>query len=173
MRRLFLILALAACQMQEPTEAPLAPVPDVAGLQDEAIEVAPLTSAASDAVADQPAVLPDLPAPPSDMPRPLPRPASPAAANPAPAPAVEAPPAPLVSPQEAACTRSGGQWATVGESGRICLHQTRQGGKSCRKKSDCKGECLAQSGTCSPIAPLMGCNAVLDDQGREMTQCLQ
>lgn len=53
-----------------------------------------------------------------------------------------------------------------------CVRPTGEGLKACRRATDCRGECLARSGTCAPIAPLFGCNEVLDDMGRRMTQCI-
>jgi hypothetical protein len=54
----------------------------------------------------------------------------------------------------------------------LCQKKTRDGGKQCRAKGDCQGECLALSGTCAPVMPLLGCNDILDAQGRRMTLCL-
>ncbi len=189
MRRLLaLLLLLAACQMQGgKSDAP----PDVAGLSEETIAVTPLDAAPQ--AASTPAETKPEPAkvaqpvaepipepipvqtPDASTPRPKLRPAVPPAPTKPDAakPDAAQAPAALIPPEMVKCEKSGGQWATVGTSGRICVFQTRDAGKICRKKSDCKGECLAQSGTCSPITPLMGCNSVLDDQGRTMTQCLQ
>jgi hypothetical protein len=87
--------------------------------------------------------------------------------------ATEEPEAPK-SAEQTLCERSGGQWATVGESGaHSCIRPTRDGGESCTKQGDCQGMCLARSGTCAPFAPLFGCNDVLDKQGRRMTLCIE
>lgn len=184
MRRLALVLLLAACQMQAPG------APGVSGIADEVIEVTPLAVAGADsggALPTEGGALPTAPsnatpevAPPTERAA-LPTEASGAAPEVAPpleevsaeaSPVEEALPPPI-SPEQAKCERGGGAWAKVGTLGRICVKPTGQGGKSCRVKSDCKGECLAQSGTCAPIAPLMGCNEVMDNQGRRMTQCLE
>ena len=78
-----------------------------------------------------------------------------------------------VSPQQLACEKSGAQWATAGDSGaNLCVKRTPDGGKHCSKKSDCSGQCLARSETCSPIDPMIGCNDVLDSDGRLETLCL-
>lgn len=159
MRRLLLLMLLAGCQMA----APAGPV----GIVDEAIEV---TALPTEALGATPEVA--LPTAPAEA-----LPTEGAGADDAVAPPTEevAPEevVPVISAAQASCERGGGTWAKVGSLGRICVKQTGQGAKSCDRKSDCKGECLAQSGTCSPIAPLMGCNDVLDDAGRRMTQCLQ
>lgn len=77
------------------------------------------------------------------------------------------------SPQQLLCEKGGGIWTVAGETGAfLCVSPTRDGGKSCRKKTDCDGQCLARSGTCSPYDPLFGCNEVLDKDGRRMTLCL-
>ncbi|NBZ87681.1 hypothetical protein [Stagnihabitans tardus] len=189
MRRLALVLLLAACQMQAPGGGPAG----VSGIADEAIEVTTLEAALpTDAAVASPAVTPPTAgaAPPTEGAGVTPAVAPPTAGTalptdgtgvtPAVAPPTEeaAPPVeealpPPISPEQAKCERGGGTWAKVGALGRICVKPTGQGGKSCRVKSDCKGECLAQSGTCAPIAPLMGCNEVMDNQGRRMTQCLE
>ena len=54
-----------------------------------------------------------------------------------------------------------------------CIRTTRDAGKSCDSKTDCEGECLARSRTCSPIKPLFGCNPVLMDTGAEVTLCIE
>lgn len=163
MRRLLLVLLLAGCQMA----APAGPV----GIVDEAIEVTALPTetlgatpevalpTAATALPTEAAGADDAVAPPTE---------ELATEELAPEEVV-----PVISAAQASCERGGGTWAKVGSLGRICVKQTGQGAKSCDRKSDCKGECLAQSGTCSPIAPLMGCNDVLDGTGRRMTQCLQ
>jgi hypothetical protein len=45
-------------------------------------------------------------------------------------------------------------------------------GKACTRQSQCEGYCLARSGTCAPITPMFGCNDILQDDGREVTLCL-
>lgn len=156
MRRLLLLMLLAGCQMA----APAGPV----GIVDEAIEVTALPS--GEALPAATVALPTDAAPPApDVVLPTEEPDPPTER------AEEV--RPVISAEQATCQRGGGTWAKVGALGRICVKQTGQGAKSCDQKSDCKGECLAQSKTCAPIAPLMGCNEVLDGTGRRMTQCLQ
>lgn len=110
--------------------------------------------------------------------RPAAAPAKPAAepiATPTPAPA----PASIVpqaskSASQIACEEDGGNWARAGESvAMTCIRPTRDGGQRCDSKSDCDGECLARSRTCSPIKPLFGCNPVLMDTGAEVTLCIE
>lgn len=77
------------------------------------------------------------------------------------------------SPEEARCLKSGGSWATAGDSGaKACVRLTRDGGKSCTRQSQCEGFCLARSRTCAPITPMFGCTEILQDDGREVTLCL-
>lgn len=104
-------------------------------------------------------------------------PAATEAAPPEPAPPEPAPePVPAAtppSPEARACQRLGGVWIKAGGSGMMtCQRQTGEGMKSCRRAGDCAGDCLARSGTCSPVSPLFGCNEVLDDLGRRTTQCV-
>ncbi len=93
-------------------------------------------------------------------------------APPEPEPEPQAAPAPL-SPEARACQRQGGTWIRAGVAGLMtCQRQTGEGLKSCRRASDCAGECLARSGTCAPVTPLFGCNEVLDGLGRRVSQCV-
>lgn len=174
-RRLCAALALtllAACQMQAPGKA-VAPT-DVAPLNTDAIAVTPLETPAvtatpigPPAVATKPADAPP-PVQTADKTTPHPKP-RPSDASP---PAPEAPPP--ISPEQALCQKTGGDWSPMGQSsGHLCVHRTRDSGKACSRKSDCQGECLAQSGTCSPITPLVGCNDVLQANGSRVTLCLQ
>lgn len=71
------------------------------------------------------------------------------------------------------CEARGGVYANVsGEGARACVQPTRDGGKSCRRESDCEGQCLARSQSCSPIEPLLGCNDVLQQNGATVTLCV-
>lgn len=95
-------------------------------------------------------------------------------ADPAPTvPPVVEEPARVPGPEELACLKTGGQWAVAGKAGGMtCVRTLRDAGKSCRKKSDCEGDCLARSNTCSPISPLFGCNDILQDNGVMVTLCI-
>jgi len=85
----------------------------------------------------------------------------------------QAPPPPPQSPEEIACVAKGGSYASAGSSGgKACVKPTRDGGKRCRKESDCEGVCLARSNTCSPISPMFGCNDILQNDGRQVTLCI-
>lgn len=111
-------------------------------------------------------------------PRPRLRPdaaAAPPAQDAAAAPVPEAAPAPPAAPKteaQVACERRKGQWTGTGEGGHACIFHTRDGGKVCTSSRNCEGDCLARSGTCAPVRPLMGCNEILDDTGRRMTLCV-
>jgi len=96
-----------------------------------------------------------------------------AASSPVAAPVVApaAPPAPK-SEAQLACEKQKGRWTEAGGERMACVFQTRDGGKSCRKETDCDGLCLARSGTCAPIKPLFGCNAILQADGRQVTLCI-
>lgn len=113
-----------------------------------------------------------------DTPRPKPRPGEAAAAPDADTIAApEAAPADPGTPKSAAqiaCEKKKGAiWVKAGKSGAsACVKRTKDAGKQCNKGSDCEGECLARSRTCSPYDPLFGCNEILQDDGRRMTLCL-
>ncbi|MES2432963.1 MAG: hypothetical protein V4586_03965 [Pseudomonadota bacterium] len=91
----------------------------------------------------------------------------------APAPPVAEVPARVLGPEELACVKKGGQWSVAGKAGGMsCVRMMRDAGKSCHKKSDCEGDCLARSNTCAPIAPLFGCNEILQDNGAMVNLCI-
>lgn len=156
MRRLILAfsLMLSACQLALPGgQSESAAPPDAITV--EAITVTKL----------------DAPTPPARAPAQTPPPQSteaPAQTQPAPL----QPPAPQ-SQAQIACERKGGTWASAGIAGlKACIRPTRDGGKQCRRESDCEGLCLARSRTCAPITPLFGCNDILQDDGRQVTLCI-
>ncbi|WP_426034110.1 hypothetical protein [Cypionkella sp. TWP1-2-1b2] len=100
---------------------------------------------------------------------------NPAAVDPAKAtsPPVAEEPARVLGPEELACVKKGGQWSVAGKAGGMsCVRRMRDAGKSCHKESDCEGDCLARSNTCAPIAPLFGCNEILQDNGAMVTLCI-
>jgi hypothetical protein len=69
------------------------------------------------------------------------------------------------------CVAKGGTWAQY-QSGFLCQHETRDSGKSCHSASECEGACLARSGTCAPVTPLLGCNEVITEAGYPMKTCV-
>lgn len=70
------------------------------------------------------------------------------------------------------CTRTGGRMVKAGITGAMtCLRDTRDSGKQCRKAGDCEGDCLARSGTCSPVIPLFGCHEILLNEGQKARLC--
>ncbi|MEH6776462.1 MAG: hypothetical protein V7668_21240 [Cereibacter changlensis] len=87
-------------------------------------------------------------------------PAAPVASSPA-----------IKSAGELACERRQGRYVAVGGA-RTCVTPTSDGGKQCRGKGDCSGQCLARSNSCAPVAPLLGCNEILQSNGRRVTLCL-
>ncbi|WP_198672291.1 hypothetical protein [Pseudogemmobacter bohemicus] len=93
------------------------------------------------------------------------------------APADPKPAPPEVNPFDAAarlaCEKDKGVWASTGTGFNSCAWATKDSGKRCTNATQCDGQCLARSGTCAPYRPLFGCNEILDDSGRRMTECLQ
>lgn len=82
------------------------------------------------------------------------------------------PPATLNPQTEAACRAAGGTWGPRGLFPEpLCSLPNLDAGKACQTAADCVGVCLAESRTCSPVRPIFGCFALLDDQGREVTMC--
>jgi hypothetical protein len=69
--------------------------------------------------------------------------------------------------------KKGAIWGEAGLPGMMaCITRTKDAGKSCKSGKDCQGYCLARSGTCAPFTPLFGCNDVVQDNGAEVTLCL-
>ncbi len=183
-RRAVIVLAsLAVLQSCTPGAPGGAFAPGAApGIAGEAIEVTtldgPVVDPARDAIADA-----STDTETSAQTRPKPRPGSEGAAEVAETgtdtaasePAVEAPVAPDIkkSRDQLQCEKRGGRWTKFGEGdARTCVKTTRDAGKSCKKKEDCQSECLARSMTCAPFDPLLGCNEVLQSDGRTVTLCL-
>lgn len=70
------------------------------------------------------------------------------------------------------CERSGGRMVKAGIANAMtCIHETSDSGKQCRRSGDCEGDCLARSGTCSPVRPLFGCNEILMSEGQRAVLC--
>ncbi|MBJ2150577.1 hypothetical protein [Paracoccus sp. IB05] len=80
---------------------------------------------------------------------------------------------PFTAEARLTCEKAGGSWAKTGSGFNSCVWNTKDSGKRCTASSQCDGQCLARSGTCAPFTPLFGCNEILDDSGRRMTECLQ
>lgn len=117
---------------------------------------------------DDPCVVPETPPviePTTPDPAPEPEPVA--------APAAPPPPAEKSASQQA-CERRGGDWVVAGTTGTmICQTLQPDAGKQCRRDSDCAGQCLARSNSCAPVAPLFGCNEVLQDNGQRVTLCIE
>jgi hypothetical protein len=97
-----------------------------------------------------------------------------AAARAAETPAAPPPPEPLKSPSQIACEKTGGRFAKAGNSTPfVCARETRVGGKSRRRETDCQGLCLARSRSCSPITPVLGCQESLTQDGLRVTECVE
>lgn len=109
--------------------------------------------------------------------QPSPVPPEAAEATPAPTPdlaAEDAVPATPKSERQKACEKKGGTWAGTGKGDlRICVFPTKDAGKQCTRESQCDGVCLARSGTCAPVKPLLGCNEILQDNGARVTLCIE
>lgn len=77
------------------------------------------------------------------------------------------------SPPQIACEKKKGNWVKAGSVLFACVYNTKDSGKSCKRGTQCEGDCLARSGTCAPFRPLLGCNEILQDDGTRATQCLE
>ncbi|MGO4907703.1 hypothetical protein ACEN2J_05150 [Pseudorhodobacter sp. W20_MBD10_FR17] len=86
-----------------------------------------------------------------------------------------APPVSLVvkSAGQIACEKKGGRFAALPNTGAMtCQMTTRDAGKQCRRESDCDGVCLARSNSCAPVKPLLGCQDILQNDGRRVELCI-
>lgn len=79
----------------------------------------------------------------------------------------------LKSPLQIACESKRGMWSKNSNGTLTCVHYTKDAAKRCTKSTQCESECLARSGSCAPYRPLLGCNEILDNMGRRMSQCVQ
>lgn len=77
-----------------------------------------------------------------------------------------------VAQDKASCQRSGGEFAGTQGKAMLCFHTPPDAGRQCDRATQCTAGCLAKSHTCAPITPLIGCQDLLDDQGRTVTQCV-
>lgn len=156
-----LALGLAGCQLGG-TDAPpsdIAAPSAIAGPEVEVTTLAPMGSAQAvvDAAAEpKPSGAPDVA--PEAKPEVKPE-----------------PPAPVIvkSASQIACEKRGGILVSVGRSGAVtCQMPTRDGGKQCRRESDCDGVCLARSNSCAPVKPLLGCHEILQNDGLRVELCI-
>lgn len=143
------------------TPAPVAPVeaaqPPAADPAAKPQSGSPDGVATADPVADtvaEPAPQPDLGEPATD-------------------PAVATKPVPAKSEKQLACEKKKGRWVNTGGKTHTCVFNTKDANKTCTRESQCEGVCLARSGTCSPIKPLLGCNEILQDDGARVTLCIE
>jgi hypothetical protein len=184
---------MAACQLALPEKGGkmgevVAPATPITAMSADTIEVTALPAPGQDGavtpVPAEPALAEPTLAEPSfaepaatapDGPRPKPRPdaASVQPQGQSLPEAVTTPPPEPKSAAQIACEKTGSVWGAAGKSGgKTCITRTRDGGKECRRESDCEGLCLGRSRTCAPVKPLFGCNDILQDDGREVTLCI-
>ena len=79
----------------------------------------------------------------------------------------------LMAIQKARCEADGDIWGPAGAKGSfICFRRTPDGGNRCSSADDCRGVCLARSGTCSPFDPLLGCQEILTASGTRAMLCV-
>jgi hypothetical protein len=175
-------LLLAGCQLAVPGRGTDATPPE--GVQANAITGGEIEVTALDEVpaAEVPqATAGDGTAPPPQAASPDPASADASTADPAPAPKppVSEEPTDAVAAArkpaaQIACEKKGGRWTQVGRTVvSTCVKLTGQGDKRCTRESQCEGQCLARSGTCAPVDPLLGCNEVLQNNGARVTLCIE
>jgi hypothetical protein len=75
------------------------------------------------------------------------------------------------------CTAAGLNTYPGGLEGWYCAAPTRDGGKTCRRASDCEGPCLATDsgaaiGQCGMLSAFVGCQAILLDDGTRAELCV-
>ena len=163
------LVLLAGCLPDRPGGGAGAPVPVT-----EAIEVTALDASAegeTGAKVEAPAQAPKMSAEALAAETPVTPPATEALLDEAAAPP---PQEPVKSASQIACEKKGGRFANAGNSTTfVCVRETRDGGKSCSRETDCEGLCLARSRSCSPITPVLGCQEILTQDGIRVTQCVE
>lgn len=87
-----------------------------------------------------------------------------------PTPAPEKPDANATA--RAACVAKGGNYTRTKAGAFVCVTRTGDNGRVCTASSQCEGACLARSGTCSPVTPLIGCHDIVTDGGGMATVCI-
>jgi hypothetical protein len=175
------LAGLAACQLALPGRIGKAPASQAAALTSpisgDAITTTPLDapSPAGPATAKGAATSPDKAGASDPITQPAVSEASgedkaaSAKADPAPPPAPAAP----KTPAQLACEKRKGVWSSdLSAKVSFCQSPTRDGGKMCQTSGDCEGYCLAKSFTCAPVTPLFGCQDILNENGRMLTQCI-
>ena len=166
---------LAGCQFQRPGAGSGTDDVTPNAVTGEAIEVTALDGAAPEEGAAPPPAAEDTAKPQSaPPPAPVEEPVAEVVAEPAPQPDLaEVVPEEAKSDRQIACEKKKGQWVKAEGAAYTCIFTTGDAGKSCTRGSQCEGECLARSGTCSPIKPLLGCNEILQDDGARVTMCIE
>lgn len=144
-----LMLSLSGCQLVGKGDAP-SDIAAPTALQGPAVEVTALPP-----IGSSPAVEQAKPAVPKQT------------------PAAPAEPVKAKTPGQIACETLGGSFVVFGTTGAMtCQMPTRDGGKLCQRESDCDGVCLARSNTCAPVKPLLGCQDILQNDGRRVELCI-
>jgi hypothetical protein len=181
-----LLPALAGCQTIGFGGGGDAPIVDPLETAEIDVSVLPAQGALIEAPAQ--AAAPEVELRPSPQPRAAPRDGvvAPAAAAPQATPRTPPPPEPVLAntperddwepPRTAAhvaCELAGGNFVAAGRGrAKTCQYPTKDGGKQCSTSNQCEGVCLARSRTCAPVNPLLGCNEVLQADGRQTRLCL-
>lgn len=72
----------------------------------------------------------------------------------------------------AQCLAKNGNFSRTKAGAFVCVTRTGDSGKVCSAAGQCEGACLARSGTCSPVVPLIGCNDIVTNNGNMATVCI-
>ena len=155
----------AAPAEQAPAADPLAPA--YVDIDDHPEQTAKAVSAPQDGDGGAAGPEPEKLEPPEPLAGPEP---GAAPADPAPEPVAVRP-----DPNAAArarCVAGKGQFTRTATGAFVCVKRTRDANKACTAASQCEGACLARSGTCAPINPLIGCNDIVTQNGGTATVCI-
>ena len=87
------------------------------------------------------------------------------------------PPGPeTVKLSEAERTQCRAEGGTVGRGGllpnEVCFRPTPDAGKACTKASECSGQCMADTMTCSKVTPQFGCFEMMSEEGQKVGLCV-
>ncbi|KMW58048.1 hypothetical protein AIOL_003018 [Candidatus Rhodobacter oscarellae] len=71
------------------------------------------------------------------------------------------------------CTKRKGSLSKLKSGAFVCVTRTRDANRRCVSAGECDGACLARSGTCAPVKPLVGCHEILTNRGARATVCVE
>jgi hypothetical protein len=87
---------------------------------------------------------------------------------------LDAPPSEDVAtdPVDSALPECPGGVVVISMAGPLCGVPNPDAGQACRTANDCSGHCLAETMSCSPVDPKIGCFDIVTDDGKITGLCV-